>query len=353
MKVLITGNMGYVGSRLVNHLSKSQPDYRLIGIDSGFFGHLLTDVSSLPEIKLEAQYFCDIRDISDAILERVDAVVHLAAISNDPMGMRFEAVTDEVNHRATVCLAKRSIALGVKRFVFASSCSIYGYAEGGPRREFDSINPLTAYAKSKVLAEQAFSSLDLNNVVFTSLRFATACGSSERLRLDLVLNDFVASAVSRGEIVVLSDGTPWRPLIAVNDMCRAISWALEREPDISGNYLELNVGSDEWNFQISHLAQAVADVIPGTVVKINHNAPQDRRSYKVDFSLFKELAPCHQPLADLNGTIADLQTTVRAMALKSSDFRTSHYMRLKVLESHVENDLLTEDLRWRSAKFDK
>ena len=221
MQVLITGNMGYVGSVLVRHLRERFFDAKLVGYDSGYFAHCLTASDTLPECVLNRQIFGDVRKFSKDYLKGVDAVVHLAAISNDPMGNRFESVTEEINYLAGVEIAKLALEAGVQKFVFASSCSVYGAAEGGPRREADPLNPLTAYARSKIATEQALSKWDSGPMTITALRFATACGMSERLRLDLVLNDFVACALSSGKISVLSDGTPWRPLIDVKDMARA------------------------------------------------------------------------------------------------------------------------------------
>ena len=188
---------------------------------------------------------------------------------------------------------------GVGRFVFASSCSIYGAAEGRPKRESDQLNPLTAYARSKVAMENALRASNAGEMTVTCLRFATACGMSDRLRLDLVLNDFVASALATGEITVLSDGTPWRPLIDVSDMARAIEWAIGRDTDRGGRVLVVNAGSNAGNYQVRDLAQVVAAELPGTRVSINTAAPPDLRSYQVDFSLFAELAPAHLPAVPL------------------------------------------------------
>ena len=161
---------------------------------------------------------------------------------------------------------------------------MYGYAEGGARKETDPTNPLTAYARSKIGSEKAFAELDLGGMTVTSLRFATACGMSDRLRLDLVLNDSSPARSRRGEITVLSDGTPWRPLIDVEDMARAIAWAIVRKPENGGKFLAVNAGRDESNYQVSDLAEAVARQVPGTRVSINTSAPPDKRSYKVDFA---------------------------------------------------------------------
>ena len=239
MRILITGNMGYVGPVLTRFLRDRLPDAELIGFDTAFFGHSLTGAGLLPEARLDRQVFGDIREFPAELLDGVDAVVHLSAISNDPMGNKYEAVTGEINRDATVRIARLAAERGVKSFVFASSCSMYGYAEGGARKETDPTNPLTAYARSKIGSEKAMAELDRKGMLVTSLRFATACGMSDRLRLDLVLNDFVACAITSGEITVLSDGAPWRPLIDVEDMARAILWAIRRKSDKGGEFLAL------------------------------------------------------------------------------------------------------------------
>lgn len=346
MKILITGNMGYVGPVLISHLRKVFPDAALIGYDSGLFGHCLTAAGELPEVRADLQYFGDVRAISDELLGGVDAVVMLAAVSNDPMGVKFEAVTDAINHQACVDIARRAVSLGAKRVVFASSCSMYGYAEGGARSETDELNPLTAYARSKVATERGLEQMELGDAVVTSLRFSTACGMSPRLRLDLVLNDFVACAVAAREITVLSDGSPWRPLIDVKDMARAIEWALVRDPADAGAYVAVNVGSDEWNYQVRDLANAVAAAVPGTSVSINTNAPPDKRSYKVDFTKYRRIAPDHQPQVGLQQAIEALVEGMSRMNFADADFRSSQFMRLKVLEAHMDAGRLDESLHW-------
>ena len=280
----------------------------------------------------------------------VDAVVHLAGISNDPMGNKFEKVTLDINHKASIELAQKAKAHGVKAFVFASSCSMYGSADDRPKKEGDPLNPLTAYAKSKVFTERDLQPLADKNFKVTCLRFSTACGMSERLRLDLVLNDFVAGAFTAKRITILSDGTPWRPLINVKDMARAIDWAIDRDLSAGGPFLAVNVGSDEWNYQVKELAEAVAAVIPGVEVSINPNAQPDKRSYKVNFELFKKLAPNHQPQVDLKATIHELWEGLRALRFKDADFRNSHFMRLKVLDYLREQGELDENLSWRSKR---
>jgi nucleoside-diphosphate-sugar epimerase len=181
----------------------------------------------------------------------------------------------------------------------------------------------------------------------TCLRFATACGMSERLRLDLVLNDFVASALATGQITVLSDGSPWRPLIDVADMARAIEWAIGRSPDQGGRVLVVNAGSKNGNYQVADLAELVAAELPGTKVSINRKAPRDLRSYQVDFSLFAELAPAHSPSVQLAQSVRNLYSGLRGMGFSDAEFRSSSLMRLRTLKDHIAQGRLSPDLRWQ------
>jgi nucleoside-diphosphate-sugar epimerase len=347
MRILITGSMGYVGPILTRHLRQRFPGAELIGFDSGFFAHNLTGAKKLPEASLDRMHFGDIRNFPPELLDGVDVVVHLAAISNDPMGKEFEGVTEAINEKASVALAAMAEQRGVGRFVFASSCSIYGAAEGRPRRESDPLNPLTAYARSKVAMENALRASNAGRMTVTCLRFATACGMSDRLRLDLVLNDFVASALATGEITVLSDGTPWRPLIDVADMARAIEWAIGRSPDRGSRVLVVNAGSTTGNYQVRELAEVVAAELPGTNVSINQEAPPDLRSYQVDFSLFAELAPAHLPAVTLKQSVRNLYSGLREMGFSDSKFRASSLMRLRTLKDHIAEGRLSLDLRWQ------
>jgi nucleoside-diphosphate-sugar epimerase len=346
MKILITGNMGYIGPSVINQLRASYPESILVGFDIGYFGNCITSTDVLPECKVNLQYFGDMRQFPTEILTGVDAIVHLAGISNDPIGNRFEEVTLDINYRSSVDLAKKAQEAGVKSFVFASSCSMYGSAEDSARTEQSPLNPLTAYAKSKVLTEQGLEPLVGDKFKVTCLRFSTACGWSDRLRLDLVLNDFVAGAVASKRITILSDGTPWRPLINVKDMARAIDWAISRDASNGGAFLAVNVGSDEWNYQVRDLAQAVAREIPGVDVSINKDAQPDKRSYRVNFDLLKKLAPKHQPRVDLTESIKELKSGLEAMKFKDGEFRNSRHMRLKVLTELQEKGLLNEKLEW-------
>jgi len=345
MRILITGNMGYVGPVVTRHLRRRFPDADLIGFDAGYFAHCLTTTGMLPETLLSRQHFGDVRDLPAELLHGIDAVLHLAAISNDPMGSQFAAATDSINRGASLRLARLAADAGVRNFVFASSCSVYGFAEGRPRAEDDPVSPLTAYARSKIETERGLASFANGSMTITSLRFATACGMSDRLRLDLVLNDFVACAVTAGEITVLSDGTPWRPLIDVADMARAIEWAATRDAAHGGTVLTVNAGSDRWNLRVGDLANACARAFNNTKVSINQDAPPDRRSYAVDFNRFRELAPGHQPQVELHESIRRLGEGLRAIRFDTADFRDSDYIRLRVLAGLVASGAVTPDLR--------
>jgi nucleoside-diphosphate-sugar epimerase len=339
--------MGYVGPALLEQFSASRPDAVLTGIDTGYFAHCLTGCAMFPEARLVVQHFADLRKLPEHLFDGVGAVVHLAAISNDPMGDRFKDVTHDINFLASLELARQAKAAGVRRFVFASSCSVYGFAEGDARSEDAPLNPLTAYAKSKIGMEEELKKLAADNFVVTCLRFATACGASDRLRLDLVLNDFVAGAIASKKVTVLSDGTPWRPLIHVRDMALAMDWAIERDSAEGGTFLALNSGSNEWNYQVRDLAEAVAEIIPGVEVSINKDALPDKRSYQVDFGLYRKLAPNHQPQVTLKTAIEDLADRLELMQFSNSDFRNSQLIRLKVLSEHCAQGRLNSQLEWR------
>lgn len=344
MKILIVGNMGYVGSVLANHLRSRSPQAELIGFDSGYFAHCLIGDGPLPETVLDQQYFGDTRRLPAACLRGVDVVIQLAALSNDPLGKAFEHVTASINCDAAVQVAHAARQAGVKAFVFASSCSVYG--SGGPavKDESSPLEPLTAYAHSKIDAERQLEILADDRMSVTCLRFATACGWSPRLRLDLVLNDFVAAAVTSKRIEILSDGTPWRPLIHVRDMARAIDWASHRPADSPNPFVVLNVGSDAWNCQVRDLAQYVAEQLPGVDVQVNASAAPDRRSYRVDFSRFHQLAPDHQPQVTAAEAVTELAQELRRAGFRETNFRQSNLIRLNVLHAARQQRRLDDNL---------
>lgn len=343
MNVLIIGNLGYIGPVVVDHLQSSHKDFHLFGYDIGFFqGNLTTSQAMLPENKLKAQYYGDVRQFETSVLKNIDAVVYLAAISNDPMGKEFEKPTYDINQKCAVTIALEAKRAGVKSFVYASSCSVYGLADVNAKNELSEINPLTAYAKSKTNAEKDLKAVASEGFKVICLRFATACGISPRLRLDLVLNDFVACALTNKRIEILSDGKPWRPLINVKDMARAIEWGVVG--DYKENFLVVNVGSDDWNYQVIDLARAVQKLLPGTEIFVNPNAQPDNRSYKVDFSLFHSVAKGYTPEYDLETTVKELIEGLKAINFDDKNFRNSNLIRLKTLKDLIDNSKINKEL---------
>lgn len=342
MRIVVTGHQGYVGPVFAKHVAGECPNWELTGIDAGFFRGQLAgaDPSSLFVREIQA----DVRDLPKSVLEGCDAVIQLAAVSNDPMGKEFEDATYDINASAAVRMAKMCREARIGHYVYASSCSMYGAGSDAPRAELDELNPLTAYARAKVEAEEQLRPLADDDFRVTCLRFATACGASPRLRLDLVLNDFVASAIQTGRIEVLSDGTPWRPLIHTEDMARAIQWALERE---GAPFLAINVGSNAWTWQIGDLARDVADILGDVDVSINAEAQRDLRSYRVDFSLFEKLAPDYQPQKAFNEAVLELKDQVKTMEFNGRPFRESPYIRLNVLRDLIASKRLSSDLCWK------
>ena len=327
---------------VVKHFKLNKTNSIVEGYDIGYFVQDYTNNGIAGDVLLDKQYYGDVRKFDQQVLKSVDAVIYLAAISNDPMGNVFEKQTIDINAEAAINIAVMAKQNGVKHFVFASSCSVYGFADSEPRTESSEVNPLTAYAKSKINAEIGLAPLADDNFKITCLRFATACGYSDRLRLDLVLNDFVASAISAKKISILSDGTPWRPLIHVKDMARAMDWAINR--DNGENFLIINAGSNRWNYQVKELATAVQESFTDIEVSINKDAQPDKRSYKVSFNLYEKLAEQYQPQVNLSNAVEDLKKGLASINFSDINFRQSNLMRLKRIQSLINNSIIDENL---------
>lgn len=345
MRTLITGNMGYIGSFLVPFLRERQPSSTLYGLDIGLFKNELSILGAAPEQYLTQQYDMDIRD-ADMTIPKGDVCIHLAAVSNDPMGNSFDLATDQINFEGTVNMAMHAKAAGYKVFIMASSCSVYGFSDGKSVNEESPVNPLTAYARTKYEAEQAISRLADDDFHVVCLRFSTACGFSPRLRLDLVLNDFVANAFVKQRIDILSDGTAWRPLISVEDMSRAFEWAAlnyEKLPPFE----VFNVGSESWNYTIRDLAYEVKNCMPGCVVDIQGKSNPDNRSYRVNFEKFQRRAPEVLPSSPIQKTIRDLKNGLEDFDFQDPNFRDSRFMRLNVLNDYLYQDKIDPLLSWR------
>jgi len=346
MKILVTGNLGYVGPAVVIELRRSLPTATLFGCDPGWFASRVATEDRLPESLLNAQMFCDVRDLSVSDLAGVDCVVHLAAVSNDPMGQTYEKATDDINHLASVDLGKLCKAAGVRHFIFASSASVYGVASE-ICTESSELNPQTAYAKSKVATEKDLASLAGDDFMVTCLRFSTACGWSPRIRLDLVLNDFVAGALIDGEIRLISDGSPLRPLIATTDMARAITGAVLQDfRSVRSAFEAMNIGSDNWNFTIGALAKRVGERMGNLKVILGDKGGADTRSYALDFGKFRTMMPAWQPEATLELVVDELASSLDAALNRSTEATRASYIRLKTLDYLRDGGRLDQDLRW-------
>ena len=342
MKILVVGNMGYVGSVLVPYLRNNYPQSFIAGLDIGYFSERILPNYN-PESSLDKQIIMDIRDLQKSNIQGYDVIINLAAVSNDPMGEEFESATREINFLAGVRLAKLAKQVGVKKFIFASSCSVYGQGGGKPKTELDEVNPLTEYAKSKINSEVELSKIASPKFIIKCLRFSTACGFSPRLRLDIVLNDFVAASIVKNHINILSDGNPWRPIIHVQDMARAIHWSIEDSNDAV--FQILNVGSINANFQVKELAEAVKTVNPTVEISINKKASPDKRTYKVDFSAYNNLAQNYQPIFSLEDSVKDLIKNIELLSLNGEDVKSSEFIRLKSLKESIKNNLIDSNLK--------
>ncbi|WP_348540259.1 SDR family oxidoreductase [Ruegeria sp. R14_0] len=286
----------------------------------------------------------DIRDLTVEDLKGFDAVVHLAALSNDPLGQLRPGLTQQINHEGTIHVAKQAKAAGVSRFVFASSCSNYGRAGEDFVDENGKLNPQTDYGVSKVLAERDLKPLADETFTPTFLRFATAYGASPRMRFDIVLNNLIAHAYTSGRILMMSDGTPWRPIIHVEDMARAFLATLEADPKvISGE--AFNVCRTENNYQIRDLAEIVADTVPGAKIDYAADAGPDNRSYRVSSAKIEKCIPGFEPKWDAARGAQQLYEAAKACDLKVEDFEGRKYKRLAQLEALLQEDQLDQDFR--------
>jgi nucleoside-diphosphate-sugar epimerase len=290
----------------------------------------------------------DIRDLTEADLRGFDAVVHLAALSNDPLGQLRPGLTQKINHEGTIHVARCAKAAGVPRFIFASSCSNYGKAGEGMVDETAKLNPQTDYGTSKVLAERDLKPLADENFCPVFLRFATAYGASPRMRFDIVLNNLVAHAYTTGNILMMSDGSPWRPIIHVEDMARAFVAAIDADADaIRGE--AFNVCRTENNYQIRDLAQIVAETVPGARIEYAAEAGPDTRSYRVSSAKIERLIPGFKPKWDARMGAKQLFDAVKSYGLKTEDFEGRKYKRLAQLEALMREQQIDENFRRTTA----
>jgi nucleoside-diphosphate-sugar epimerase len=337
--VLLTGHDGYIGSVMGPALLEA--GYDVVGLDTGYFREctLVPDRVRVPAV------WKDIRDLEPADLEGFGAVVHLAALSNDPIGNLNDAWTDEINFQASVRLATLARAGGVERFLFSSSCIMYGMSEAAVVAEDAPLDPKTEYARSKVRAERAISGLADDSFSPTFLRNGTVYGLSPRMRFDTVFNDLIGSAVATGRVVVHGDGTPWRPVVHVQDLVRAFIAVLEApRGDVHGR--AFNVGAEELNRQVGDLARIAVETVPGCELVVRAEPAADRRTYKADFGRFAVVFPRFRFSWTPEEGARELHEALAAIDLSEASFADARFTRLHWLRRLLATEAVDGSLRW-------
>lgn len=338
-KVLVTGSEGYIGSVLIGKLIKEE--YNVVGIDTLYF----RDTHLGPPTNYELLKK-DIRKVTLNDLQGIDAVIHLAALSNDAMGELESKLTRSINFKATKRLAELSKKAGVKRFIFSSSCSIYGIADEETVTEMSTPHPLTEYARSKIASEESLQELGDNTFCVILLRNSTVYGFSPAFRNDLVVNNFTTCAFSLGEIRIESDGSPWRPLMDVRDLSDIFIHFLKIDSRQVNKQI-INVGYPENNFQVNELVKIVRQKLPETKISFTGTQP-DSRSYKVNFQKLQKIVPHLKQEWDIEKSVADLVEGLKKANFTKDDFLSKRYARLTTLRKHLKTKKLTKHLYWKS-----
>ncbi len=341
MRVLITGHKGYIGSVMAPMLIAE--GYEVVGLDSDIFEDCAFDepLAQFPEIKK------DIRDVEVDELRGFDAVIHLAAISNDPIGNLNPELTYDINHRGSVKLAEKAKEAGVSQFIFSSSCSLYGASGDDALTEEAAFNPVTPYAHSKVLVERDLAAMADDNFSPTYLRNATAYGVSPRLRFDLVINNLVAHAYTTGLVYLMSDGSPWRPIVHIQDISRAFIAVLQSPREIVYNQA-FNVGVNEENYRIRELAEIVHQIVPGCRIEYAPDAGPDKRNYRVDFSKISRMLPGFRPTRNARRGAMELLAAYQRVGLSKADFEGPRFRRIDHIKQLLASGRLAADLRWQN-----
>ncbi|MBI9082528.1 MAG: NAD(P)-dependent oxidoreductase [Desulfobacterales bacterium] len=346
MRIMVTGHRGYIGTVLVPLLSAQ--GHEVVGVDSDLYRGC-TFGAPIPRIDQGAR---DIRSLGPADFRGVHSVIHLAGLSNDPLGLLNPKLTMAVNHRATLTLAETARQVGVRRFVFASSCSNYGTSGEAWVTENSPFRPVTPYGRAKAKAEQGLAALAMEGFSPTFLRCATAYGVSPMLRFDLVLNNLVAWACATGQVRLKSDGMAWRPLVHVEDIALAIIAVLDAPADRVHNQA-FNVGQTEENFRVRDLADIVARTIPGTRVEYAPDASRDQRCYRVDCSSIHRALPGFRPRWNVQKGAIELYEALRSKAISPEDFEGPRFSRVACLRRRMAAGDIGPDLEWRSGAGDR
>jgi nucleoside-diphosphate-sugar epimerase len=339
MRILVTGHRGYIGTVLVPMLAAG--GHTVVGLDSDLYERC-TFGNGLPEVDALKK---DIRDVQPYELEGFDAIIHLAALSNDPLGNLDPELTYEINYKASVQLAKWAKQVGVRRFLFSSSCSTYGAAGDRMLTEEAEFHPVTPYGQSKVLVEQELTQLASAEFSTTCLRNATAYGVSSRHRFDIVLNNLVAWAWTTGLVYLKSDGSPWRPMIHIKDISRAFIAVLNAPREAIHNQA-FNVGTNEENYRIRDLAEIVRETVPGCRVQYAEGAEPDKRTYRVDFSKISRTLPEFQPQWNVRQGAQELYEAYQKYGVKLEEFEGPKYKRIDHIKQLLAQGELDRTLRW-------